>query len=116
MSHTNSQRQMFKCGQDCLDDKNSSKQAEQCIDDCGRTLHQAMNLVQKEVTTFQGKIDRCLMDCQDDVRNERDEVKAKRLFEGCAEKCVKKFSPVVPDVVKSICEGLDKLKKENKIV
>lgn len=44
---------MFKCGHDCLDDKNSIKNAEQCIDDCGRTLHKAMNLVQKEATTFQ---------------------------------------------------------------
>lgn len=52
------------------------------------------------------------MDCQDSVRNERDEAKAKRAFDSCAENCVKKFVPAVPDVVKSVCESLDKLKRE----
>lgn len=47
------QRQMFKCGYDCLDDKNSVKQAEKCIDDCGRPIHKAMNVVQNEVNSFQ---------------------------------------------------------------
>lgn len=44
---------MFKCGHDCLDDKNTTKQAEHCIDDCGATMHKAMGLVQKEVNSFQ---------------------------------------------------------------
>lgn len=108
-------RQMFKCGIDCMDDKYSVKQAEQCIDDCGQTMHQAMNILQTEANAFQGRIDRCLMDCQDQVRNERDEAKAKRTFDGCAEKCVNQFAPTVPEVVKNLCEKLDKLKKDNKI-
>lgn len=55
------------------------------------------------------------MDCQDNVRNERDETKAKRHFEECADNCVKKFVPVAPEVIKSVCENLDKLKKDLKI-
>ena len=47
------QRHMFKCGHDCLDDKNTTKQAERCIDDCGQTMHQAMNILQNEATAFQ---------------------------------------------------------------
>ena len=108
---------MFKCGLECLDDKNSVRQAEKCIDECGVPMHKAMNIVQAEVNSFQvsiyssdtllsynslgdltevntnhglslqGRIDRCLMDCQDGVRNERDEAKAKKLFEDCAESC-----------------------------
>lgn len=58
----------------------------------------------------QGRIDRCLMNCQDDVRNERDEATAKRIFDSCAAKCVAQFNPVVPEVVKTLCEKLDKLK------
>lgn len=108
-------RQMFKCGHDCLDDKNSIRQVDKCVDDCGRGLHKAMSFIQQEVNNFQGKIDRCLMDCQDEVRSEKDEQKAMRLFEGCAEKCVKKFVPQVPDVVKSLSVGLDKIKKEEKL-
>ena len=60
-------------------------------------------------------MDRCLMNCQDDVRNEKEEAVAKRLFEGCAEKCVKSFVPAVPGVIKTLCEKLDRLKKDNKI-
>ena len=55
------------------------------------------------------------MNCQDDVRNEKDDATAKRLFEGCAEKCVAQFSPSVPGVIKTLSEKLDKLKKDNKI-
>lgn len=55
------------------------------------------------------------MDCQDNVRNEREEAKAKRLFDECAEKCVNKFVPVVPEVIKSVSGNLAKLKSENNI-
>jgi len=133
---------MFKCGHDCLDDKSTVKQTESCIEECGQTMHKAMNLVQTEVNSFQvrikrgqlwrssqysetnlltlfrilsqGRIDRCLMDCQDSVRNERDETKARRLFDDCAGQCVKKFVPVVPEIVKSICNNLENLRKETK--
>uniref|UniRef100_A0A6G1S8Y1 Protein FAM136A n=1 Tax=Aceria tosichella TaxID=561515 RepID=A0A6G1S8Y1_9ACAR len=108
-------RHMFKCGYDCLDAKNTTKQAEECITECGRPMHIAMEIMQAEINTFQGRMDRCLMNCQDDVRNEKEEATAKRLFEGCAEKCVKSFVPAVPDVIKTLCEKLDKVKKDHKI-
>lgn len=38
---------------ECLDDKNSIKQAEQCIEDCGQVMHLAMNTLQSEITAFQ---------------------------------------------------------------
>lgn len=106
---------MFRCAIDCLDDKNSIKEAEHCIDKCGQPLHNAMNTVQSEVTAFQGRIDRCLMNCQDDVRNERDESKAKKQFDDCANKCLNQFLPMVSDVAKVMCEKLDKIKKDSKI-
>lgn len=57
---------MFKCGIDCLDDKNDIKQAERCIDDCGRPMHKAMNIVQAEVNSFQvsERYPDCKLDCQ----------------------------------------------------
>lgn len=108
-------RHMFKCGYDCLDEKNSAKQAEQCVDSCGQTMHHAMTILQTEANAFQGRIDRCLMNCQDDVRNEKDETKARKSFDACAEKCVVQFTPVVSEVVKVLSEKLEKLKKDNKI-
>lgn len=108
-------RQMFQCGIGCLDDKNTVAKAEDCIENCGQTMKQAMFIVQTEVNAFQGRIDRCLMNCQDDVRHQKDEAKARQLFEGCAEKCVKEFNPVVPEVVKVMTEKLEALKKENNI-
>lgn len=102
---------MFTCGIECLDDKNTVKQTERCIDSCETNMRSAMTIVQKEVNAFQGRIDRCLIDCQDSVRNDKDEAKARYKFDQCAETCVKKFIPAVPEVVKSLCENLDKLKK-----
>lgn len=55
------------------------------------------------------------MDCQDSVRDERDETKAKKAFDGCAERCVDKFIPDVPGVVKTLCQKLDNLKRESNI-
>ena len=52
------------------------------------------------------------MNCQDDVRNEREEAKAKRLFDECATKCVQQFIPVVPEVVRVLSQKLDKVKKD----
>lgn len=56
------------------------------------------------------------MDCQDSVRNEKDEDKARRLFDSCAERCVTKFVPVVPEVIKTLCKGLEKVKSDSGIV
>lgn len=106
---------MFSCGLECLDDKNSVKQAENCIDNCGRVMHTAMNIVQKEVNSFQGRIDRCLMDCQDSVRHTKDESVAREKFDKCSDACIMKFISVVPEVVKSLTENLDDLKKKEGI-
>lgn len=53
------------------------------------------------------------MDCQDGVRNEKEETKAKRIFDECATKCVNKFGPVAPKVAEVICDQLEKLKKND---
>lgn len=55
------------------------------------------------------------MDCQDGVRNEKEEEKARRLFDGCAERCVQRFVPIVPEVIRTLCQGLEKVKKDNGI-
>lgn len=44
---------MFAGAIECLDDKNSVKQAEKCIEESGKPLHAAMNIVQNEINTFQ---------------------------------------------------------------
>lgn len=53
------------------------------------------------------------MDCQDSVRNEKDEDRARKLFDGCAERCVVRFVPVVPEVIKTLCEALEKVKRDS---
>lgn len=55
------------------------------------------------------------MDCQDSVRNEKDEEKARRIFDSCAKKCVDKFVPDVVEISKTINTNLEKLKKDNNI-
>lgn len=65
------------------------------------------------LSQLKGRIDRCLMDCQDSVRNEKDEDRARKLFDGCAERCVVRFVPVVPEVIKTLCEALEKVKRDS---
>lgn len=108
-------RQMFQCGYKCMDDKNSISQCDDCIEDCGKGLKQVMGVLQTEINAFQGRIDRCLMNCQDDVRHYKDETDARRVFDGCAEKCIVQFTPAVADVTKVITDKLGALKKEHNV-
>lgn len=56
------------------------------------------------------------MDCQDSVRNEKDEEKARKMFDSCAERCVVRFTPIVPEVIKTLSESLDKVKRDAGLV
>lgn len=109
-------RQMYRCGIDCLDDKNELKDIDSCIQTCGKTIHEAMGILTKEGGAFQQQLDRCLTDCQVEVRNEKDDMKAKSRFDVCADKCLAKFTPLSLDVIRTIDEKLDKLERNTRLV
>ncbi|XP_068202357.1 protein FAM136A isoform X2 [Palaemon carinicauda] len=110
------QRSMHLCSADCCDRKESSvDQVHRCIESCSTPLTQAQSFVQNELSQFQERLQRCVMVCQDRVR---DQVNAdtsesqvavyKAEFEGCAMQCVDDHILLMPSVKKRIANILSK--------
>lgn len=87
---------MHRCAAACCDDMNSSKESVQnCVKNCQSDVVAAQNYVQRELSNFENKLQRCAMDCQDKVREKvtpdtkPDQMeKFGKLFEDCAFNCV----------------------------
>ncbi|XP_066955214.1 protein FAM136A isoform X1 [Macrobrachium rosenbergii] len=65
------QKSMHLCSADCCDKKESSvDQVHRCIESCSTPLTQAQSFVQNELSQFQERLQRCVMVCQDRVRDQ----------------------------------------------
>lgn len=61
---------MHSCAIKCCDDTGLSMQGVQnCIENCGGRLQHANNYLQKELNNFQQRVQRCVMDCNDEVKD-----------------------------------------------
>ncbi|XP_037786137.1 protein FAM136A-like isoform X2 [Penaeus monodon] len=110
------QRSMHLCAAECCDRKDSSvDQVHRCIESCSTPLTQAQGFVQNELSQFQERLQRCVMVCQDRVRNqvtadtsESQVTVYKAEFEGCAMKCVDDHISLMPSIKKRIAGVLAK--------
>lgn len=60
---------MHRCAATCCDNKESSlDRVQKCVENCSVKLNWAQSYVQKELEQCQNKLQRCVMDCNDDVR------------------------------------------------
>ncbi|XP_071516190.1 protein FAM136A isoform X1 [Panulirus ornatus] len=65
------QRAMHICAAECCEKKeNSVDQVHRCIENCSTPLTQAQTFVQNELSQFQERLQRCVMVCQDRVRDQ----------------------------------------------
>ncbi|XP_042243051.1 protein FAM136A-like isoform X2 [Homarus americanus] len=110
------QKAMHLCAAECCERKESSvDQVHRCIENCSTPLTQAQSFVQNELSQFQERLQRCVMVCQDRVR---DQVTAdtsesqvsvyKAEFEGCAMQCVDEHIQLMPSIKKRIAAVLAK--------
>lgn len=61
---------MHRCAAKCCENTDSSlERVQHCVDTCGSNLQQAQNYVQREIETFQNRLQRCVMECNDDIRD-----------------------------------------------
>lgn len=66
---TFTQADMHRCAAACCENKNLSLEGVQkCVDNCSVTLNWAQSYVQREFEQCQNKLQRCVTDCNDDVR------------------------------------------------
>lgn len=86
-----------------------------CVERCSLPLNRAQAYVQNELMHFQRRLQRCVMDCNDQVKDKMpieptnaDITKYTDDFENCAKICVDKHVGLLPHLLKSIKKVLEK--------
>lgn len=107
---------MHRCAAACCEDKDASAESVQrCIQNCNRRLEVAQNVVQEEFNHFQNRLQRCIMTCNDTIRDkaganpsDAEIAKYQKEFEGCARKCVDSHIDLIPNILKKMRETFSK--------
>jgi len=110
------QADMHRCAASCCDNRdNSLERVQKCVENCSVSLNWAQNYVQRELESLQNKLQRCVMDCNDDVRvkmgpnpDEKQIDKFTQMFESCATKCVDKQIGYIPSLLNKMKADLSK--------
>lgn len=110
------QADMHKCAAKCCENtEDSMERVHGCVESCSLDLTRAQHLVQSELEGFQNRLQRCVLQCNDEAK---DKMGAKptdsqvrmytKEFEACAVKCVDKHVALVPSMLKKMNEQLSK--------
>ncbi|XP_015597668.1 protein FAM136A-like [Cephus cinctus] len=109
------QGEMHLCAAKCCSNGTQSVQSvHSCVEQCSTTLNKAQQYVQGELERVQNRLQRCVMECNDNIRTEmgpnptQDEVnKFSEQFEKCATKCVDTYCDLLPSLEKTMKKVLD---------
>ncbi|KAL0129577.1 hypothetical protein PUN28_001682 [Cardiocondyla obscurior] len=110
------QRDMHKCAAQCCENETYSIQkVHSCVENCSASLNEAQQYVQGEFERVQNRLQRCIMECNDDIKDKigpnptQSEVdKYSQEFENCATKCVDSYCKLLPSLEKSMKKILNK--------
>ncbi|XP_055609538.1 protein FAM136A [Uranotaenia lowii] len=108
------QAEMHECAAKCCRDIGSSMDSVQrCVEHCSVPVQRAQQHVEQELGNFNNRLQRCVMDCNDTVKDkmgpkpsEDDISKYTGIFERCAIKCVDKHVELLPGLFKSMHQVL----------
>ncbi|KAG5876737.1 hypothetical protein JTB14_028611 [Gonioctena quinquepunctata] len=110
------QADMHRCAATCCDNRESSlERVQKCVENCSVKITWAQSYVQRELEQLQNKLQRCVMDCNDDVRvkmgpnpSESEVDTFTAIFEKCATKCVDKQLEFMPSLFRRMKADLSK--------
>jgi type I site-specific restriction endonuclease len=110
------QGNMHRCAATCCDNSSASlEDVHHCVSRCGEDMAKAQGYVQRELSLFQGKLERCALDCQDKIREkvtaETSEAAVEGLrgqYEDCVVRCVDTQVGLIPAMMKRMQEVLRK--------
>ncbi|GIY87078.1 hypothetical protein CDAR_255861 [Caerostris darwini] len=116
------QRDMHLCAAKCCDNRSlSMEETHHCIEGCSKTINEAQTFMQNELTNFQDRIQRCVMQCQDNIRDkitpsttEAEVSGFKKNFESCVVKCADTHIDLIPSTLKRMKEVLQSKVPSNK--
>jgi len=110
------QRDMHRCAAQCCENETYSIQkVHNCVDDCSSSLNKAQQYVQGEFERVQNRLQRCIMECNDNIKDkmglnptQREVDKYSEEFEKCATKCVDSYCELLPTLEKTMKKVLSK--------
>ncbi|XP_059613762.1 protein FAM136A [Phlebotomus argentipes] len=110
------QADMHLCAAKCCENTSSSIDVVQgCVQKCSVPVTKAERYIHKELNDFQGRLQRCVMQCNDDIKTQMpveptdDEIaKYTTKFERCAVQCVNKNLDLIPNLLKTMKSVLAK--------
>ncbi|XP_025270768.1 protein FAM136A-like isoform X1 [Camponotus floridanus] len=110
------QRDMHKCAAQCCENETYSIQkVHNCVENCSSSLNKAQQYVQGEFERVQNRLQRCIMECNDNIKDkvgpnptqiEMD--KYSEEFEKCAITCVDSYCKLLPSLEKTMKKVLSK--------
>ncbi|XP_013777296.1 protein FAM136A-like [Limulus polyphemus] len=110
------QGDMHRCAASCCDKTGMNiDEVHRCIETCSEKMNKAQNYVQNELSNYQDRIQRCVMQCQDAIRDnvtpettEAEVQKYRDQFESCVVKCAETHVDMVPGILKRMKNMLEK--------
>ncbi|KAH8253512.1 hypothetical protein KR032_005781 [Drosophila birchii] len=110
------QSTMHRCAAKCCDDERGTLETVQnCIEKCAVPLMDAQDYLQHELGQFQSRLQNCVRDCNSDARSSlpsnpsnRDMARSQHIFEGCTGNCVDKHIDLLPALLQSIKQTLER--------
>lgn len=104
------QGDMHRCAAVCCDNETYSMQkVHNCVVNCSSTLTKAQQYIQGEFTRVQNRLQRCIMDCNDKIKDHmgpnptQNEVdRYSNEFDKCATKCVDNYLEMLPALEKTM--------------
>ncbi|XP_028155647.1 protein FAM136A [Diabrotica virgifera virgifera] len=110
------QADMHRCAATCCDNRDGSlEQVQKCVERCSTKIHWAQSYVQTEMDHLQNKLQRCVLDCNDDIKlkmgpnpTDSEVQKFTAQFETCATKCVDSQVEYIPSLLKRMKANISK--------
>ncbi|XP_023233554.1 protein FAM136A-like [Centruroides sculpturatus] len=110
------QGDMHRCAAKCCDLNTASmEEVHQCIQNCSKNVSVAQSYVENELTNYQGRIERCVLQCRDNIQDkmstspsEKDMKAFESQFHDCIGKCADTHVELLPTLLKKMREMLSK--------
>ncbi|XP_056638971.1 protein FAM136A-like [Diorhabda carinulata] len=110
------QADMHRCAAVCCENKEASlEKVQKCVESCSVRINWAQSYVQTEMDHLQNKLQRCVMECNDDVKlkmgpnpSDSEVQKFTALFETCATKCVDTQVEYIPSLLNRMKANISK--------
>jgi len=111
----NLEREMHLCAANCCTDQVSNiDEVHRCVERCQAPTQRAQQYVQSELQHFQDSLSRCVLSCQDEVKDkvgpntpEAEITKYRKNFETCAISCCDKNIEKLPSLLIKIKEAFE---------